>query len=897
MICRNCGKITPDDKEACEHCGAELNNIKKDSSAGETPPAPQGDAAQTQITQSQSAEKSASPPEDAARTQMTPTPPEDAEKTPISSAPSGDAGNTTISTGDGENQGASTSGAAPPDYSDEEAKLRSALSDRYEINKKLGAGGMATVYLAREIALERDVAIKVLPRAFTSDENFVARFKSEAQIAANLEHPHIVRIYQISEEQDLVYFVMSFIPGGSITDRIKKHGTIPVDDIVKWGIDISSALAHGHDKGVIHRDLKPDNLMIDKGDRIVVMDYGIARAGQGTGLTQEGSVIGTPQYMSPEQARGTELDARSDIYSMGIVLYQMATGDLPFQADDAASLMYMHVHETPEPPDARNANIPEWLKNIILKCLAKNQVDRFETFEELKAALSERYSPKLTITPLKEKDRKRKRKILAVAALVITIIIAASGIIYMQYSEKQKIAEEQRIESQEQARARQEQDSAKLKDDTAFQSAQMADTKQSYSIYLNNFPEGLHAADANSRIEAIDKEEAEQRETVAVIQKESDADRQARLAAAEAERIKTEAENLAREDDTAYNFAEMTNTTQSYTIYLGKYPNGRHVDEANTKLAALDADAAAKLKEEADAAAARDDQAFELARNADTQQAYNTYLMNYLNGLHSDEAKNRIAGFEREEKEAEKVRVALSALSLRMVKIPSGSFIMGSENGAGDEKPVRTLALSGFEMSSTEITQAQYESVVGKNPSNFKLDDNRPVERVNWNDAIAYCNMLSDKIGLEPCYNLSSGACDLSKSGFRLPTEAEWEYACRAESGLEYSLGDGESALDRAGWYQRNSRDNTHPVGQKTQNNWGLYDTHGNVWEWCNDWYDKAAYGSKETNDPTGPASGSDKVLRGGSWIDSPKDCRSAKRRNFDPGKDYSDIGFRIVRR
>ncbi|MFC1542246.1 protein kinase, partial [Candidatus Latescibacterota bacterium] len=538
MICRNCGKITPDDKETCVHCGAELKNIKQDSSAGEKPQTPQGDAARTQISQNQSAEKPVTPPGDAAKTQMASAQPEDAGKP---TTPSGDASKTTISTGGGEKQDAPSSGTTSPEYSEEEAKLRNALSDRYEIIKKLGSGGMATVYLAREKALNRDIAIKVLPQAFTSDENFVARFKSEAQIAANLEHPHIVRIYQISEEQNLVYFVMSFVPGGSITDRIKKHGTVPIDDIVRWGIDISSALAHGHEKGVIHRDLKPDNLMIDKNDRIVVMDYGIARAGQGTGLTQEGSVIGTPQYMSPEQARGTELDARSDIYSMGIVLYQMATGELPFQADDAASLMYMHVHETPEPPDARNANIPEWLKNIILKCLAKNQVDRFASFEELKAALQERYSPKLTVTPLKEKDRKRRRKVLALTTLIIAVIIAGAGIFYKQYSEKQKITEQERIESQERARAQQELESAKMKDDTAFQSAQMADTKQSYTIYLQNFPEGIHAAEVKAKIEAIEKAETEQRETQVAAQKESEADRLARLKAEEEAQRKAEA--------------------------------------------------------------------------------------------------------------------------------------------------------------------------------------------------------------------------------------------------------------------------------------------------------------------------------------------------------------------
>ncbi len=890
MICRNCGKITPDDKETCVQCGAELSKKKPDTPETLSPPPSQGDPAGTQMAKNIDKEK---PPPSEAGTKMVKS---TGSEPPLPS--SDDPGKTTVSS---ERGGADKK--PPPEsdpsmlMSDEEKKLRDVLSDRYEIIKKLGTGGMATVYLAREKALNREVAIKVLPSAYAKDENFVARFKSEAQIAANLEHPHIVRIYQISEEQDLVYFVMSFVPGGSITGRIKKLGTIPVNDIVRWGIDVCSALAHGHDKGVIHRDLKPDNLMLDKNERVVVMDYGIARAGQGTGLTQEGSVIGTPQYMSPEQARGIDLDARSDIYSMGIVLYQMATGDLPFQADDAASLMYMHVHETPEPPNARNADIPEWLKNIILKCLAKNPVDRFTDFTELKAALSERYSPKLSSTPLKEKDRRKKRNALLAVAAVVIIVAAGGGYYYQQYTAQQKRVEEQRIAAEEQARLQQERETAQMQDDSAYQSAQMADTRQSYTIYLQNYPDGLHAAEAKSQIEEINRTEAEQRETEAVVQQETKTELQQRLAEEAAARQKAEEEARIREDDTAYNFAEMTNTRQSYTIYLEKYQNGRHVDEANAKLAAIDSEAAAKLKQEQEDAATKDDQAFGIARNADTQEAYNTYLMNYLNGRHSAEAKERIAEFERIAKEADRIRVALSQYSLRMVQIPEGSFLMGSENGTSDEKPLRTVTLSGFEIGTTEITQAQYESIMGDNPSNFKLDDSRPVERVNWTDAITFCNKLSEALELEPCYNLSTGACDYTKNGFRLPTEAEWEYACRAESGLAYSLGDDENALDRAGWYQRNSQDSTHPVGRKTQNNWGLYDMHGNVWEWCNDWYARDAYNSGEKNDPTGTASGSDKVVRGGSWIDSPGDCRSAKRRNFDPEDDYSDIGFRVVRR
>jgi len=878
MICPKCGKETPDKSERCVNCGVKfIRKPRRDTGAqpgDRQAKPPSGDLSKTQMPRSVPPQGQRSPEAG------------DADKARISSGmekkpppPREDAGKTSITPPDsGSKAGAvpEPSGGGEPKSSEEE-ELRKALSDRYEIIKKLGTGGMASVYLAHEIALDRMVAIKLLPKAYTRDANFVARFKNEAQVAANLEHPHIVRIYQISEEQDLVYFVMSFIPGGSLTDRIEKQGVIPIDDLIKWGIDASSALAYGHEHGVIHRDLKPDNIMLDNNNRVVVMDYGIARAGERTGLTQTGSVIGTPQYMSPEQARGTELDARSDIYSMGIVLYQMATGDLPFQAVDAASLMYMHVHESPEPPDARNADVPEWLKNIILKCLAKNPVDRFASFKELQAALSEKYSPKLTVTPLAERDRKKQRTRIAIIAGAAVVVIASTGLFFWWQSGQEKLAEQVRIESEQKAKQlkmQQEQESAATKDDRAFEQALALNSKVAFSNYLVSYPDGRHVDEARLKIEAIDNEEkTRETEALAKREEESESERQRRLAADAAARQKAEAEGKIRQDDNAYQQAVMVNTTQSFSTYLSLYPEGR------------------------EEAAQKDNRAFHVASREDSKQSYNTYLITFPNGRHSDDARTKVAAFEQKEAEAEKVRVALSSLSLRLAKIPPGSFLMGSENGGSDEKPVKTITLSGFEMSTTEITQAQYMSIMDDNPSYFKLDNNCPVERVTWKDAITCCNKLSEKVGLEPCYNLSAGACDLSKSGFRLPTEAEWEYACRSESGLDYSLGDGESALNRAGWYQRNSQEKTQPAGQKTPNTWGLYDMHGNVWEWCNDWYDKGAYQASGGKNPAGPKSGKEKVVRGGSWLDSPKDCRSAKRRNFNPEKDYSDIGFRVVRR
>ncbi|HUU27996.1 MAG TPA: SUMF1/EgtB/PvdO family nonheme iron enzyme [archaeon] len=231
---------------------------------------------------------------------------------------------------------------------------------------------------------------------------------------------------------------------------------------------------------------------------------------------------------------------------------------------------------------------------------------------------------------------------------------------------------------------------------------------------------------------------------------------------------------------------------------------------------------------------------------------------------------------------------------IEMLPIPAGTFQMGSNTGWSDEQPVHTVTLSAFQMSKYEITQAQYQAVMGSNPSYFTGDDNRPVEQVSWYDAVTFCNKLSESAGLQPCYNLSTWSCDFTKNGYRLPTEAEWEYACRAGTSTEYYTGNTESDLDRAGWYDYNSGNTTHAVGGKLANAFGLYDMHGNVWEWCNDWY--GSYSSENENNPQGPSSGSTRVIRGGSRSYDAYLCRSAFRTDYDPAdRYYFSLGFRVV--
>ena len=248
---------------------------------------------------------------------------------------------------------------------------------------------------------------------------------------------------------------------------------------------------------------------------------------------------------------------------------------------------------------------------------------------------------------------------------------------------------------------------------------------------------------------------------------------------------------------------------------------------------------------------------------------------------------------------------------ITFVTIPGGTFQMGNiqnDNQYTREEPTHDVSISGFEMSIYEVTQEQYQSVTGSNPSgDYGVGADYPVYNVSWFDAMKFCNKMSDAADLDRCYDDSTWTCDFGANGFRLPTEAEWEYACRAGTETNFHTGNDLSSdsrtstdLDRAGWYWINWGDanrKTHTAGEKEPNAWGLYDMHGNVWEWCNDWYDKDYYDSSPSADPTGPTSGSYPVTRGGGWDNIARECRSSIRDRRHPSGTYYYLGFRVVRR
>jgi beta-lactam-binding protein with PASTA domain/tRNA A-37 threonylcarbamoyl transferase component Bud32 len=270
----------------------------------------------------------------------------------------------------------------PPD------QLIGALFDgRYKILKRLGAGGMATVYLAEDQELGRRVAIKILNAKHASDEQFVERFRREASSAAALSHPNIVSIYDRGEAEGTYYIAMEVIDGRSLKELLLARGPSPIPVAVNYARQILSALRFAHRNGVVHRDIKPHNVLVDEEGRVKVTDFGIARAGASE-MTEVGSIIGTAQYLSPEQARGAPVDQRSDIYSVGVVLYELLTGEAPYNGETPVEIAMKHLSAIPEPPSTKRPEVPPELDAVVLRALAKNPDDRYQTVEEMDADLS-----------------------------------------------------------------------------------------------------------------------------------------------------------------------------------------------------------------------------------------------------------------------------------------------------------------------------------------------------------------------------------------------------------------------------------------------------------------------------------------------------------------------------
>ena len=320
------------------------------------------------------------------------------------------------------------------------------LSDRYRIEAKLGSGGMSTVYLARDETLDRPVAIKILHREMSEQPDQLERFRQEARAVAKLSHPAVVSVIDAGEDHGHPYIVFEYVEGETLKQRISRIGALDVQDALAYAIEIARGLAVAHNRRLIHRDVKPQNVLINMAGRAKVTDFGIARQLEQSGVTATGRVLGTTDYVAPEQAMGQAVDQRSDVYSVGIVLYEMLTGEIPFTADSQVGVAMKHVNEELPDVQAKRPEISSAVALVVERSTAKNPAERYQTIEEMEDDLetaleveaartgsttAEATSVLETVPPAQRKLRGRARWSLAGILLLVVVAAITLGIVYL----------------------------------------------------------------------------------------------------------------------------------------------------------------------------------------------------------------------------------------------------------------------------------------------------------------------------------------------------------------------------------------------------------------------------------------------------------------------------------
>lgn len=790
----------------------------------------------------------------------------------------------------------------------------------FQIVSRIGHGGMGDVYKGYEPALDRTVAIKVLPSDLARQEDFVRRFRAEATAVARITHPNVVQIHFIGEDQGHHFFAMQYVDGESLADLLERRKRLGQDDTLAIVEQTLAGLAAAHKRGIVHRDIKPGNILLDRENRRALLaDFGLVKSAEaGSRMTATGVVMGTVDYISPEQGRGLDVDARSDLYAIGVLLYQMLSGHLPFAADSPTAMIFQHVYEEPKRLREVAPEVPDALCQVVHKLLAKKPEQRQQTAEEVLADLR----AFRTGQPLPSAVAARA---IASAGRQCTTVIAAPT-----FDDVRPLPAdlEQEAPAKWWPRARQ-----RLLDLLRRRAPELAkhlqNTQQQVDGAVFEYEQRQSSlqqlvAEAEEVLQELQRQAASYRAAIAATQRRADESPDEHEAA---EALAEKAACQQSADDLAVQITEQERQLETMQLRLAQVNATLHKvrsqrDVLNARLQVARAQITLrtdKPKRRLRSTLIRI--AVVVAAGTVIMAAAMFVFMPERWGLNpiSDGSppSPAVAPFDAKQAQAIQAQwsqflqtpvVQANSIGLQLVLIPPGEFDMGSTpadvaqlqaDGKRQSAPEwyfdrlpaesprhHAKITAPFYLGLYEVTQPEYERVMGNNPSEHKGGAKYPVDNVSWPDAVEFCRKLS-----ELPEEKAAGAV------YRLPTEAEWEYASRAGTVTHYSFGDDAAGLARHATFGNNSENRTQPVGRGRPNAWGLFDMHGNVWEWCADWWTADYYANSPSDDPLGPSSGEARVLRGGSWRDAAAGIfRSGYRGSDRPDSHNFCLGFRVVR-